>query len=178
MSKFYSRTIYTLSVLLMFVLLGGPEMAYAWTPPQQAQQGNVLLAKSLPDAPSATLQQQQQQPAQQQSQQAADQQSSTTQSQPVADQQSTTAQPQNGTQTDNAKNKKNQAPLGAAAAEGAATAGGAASRPAGQALAPANQNQKRSLLIKLGLVAAGAAAIGTVYALSHATGSTPPGAGR
>lgn len=165
MSKFYSRTIYTLSVLLMFVLLGGPDMAYAWTPPQQAQQGSILMAKSLPDAPSATLQQQQQQPAQQQSQQTADQQSATT-------------QPQNSSQTDNTKDKKNQAPLGAAAAEGAATAGGAASRPAGQALAPANQNQKRSLLIKLGLVAAGAAAIGTVYALSHATGSTPPGSGR
>lgn len=173
MSKFYSRSIYTLSVLLMFVLLGGPEMAYAWTPPQQAQQSNVLMAKSLPDAPSATLQQQQQQPAQP----TADQQSTTTQSQQAADQQTANTPSQNGQQTDNSKNKKDQ-PLGAAAAEGAATAGGAASRPAGQALAPSNQNQKRSLLIKLGLVAAGAVAIGTVYALSRATGSTPPGAGR
>jgi hypothetical protein len=158
MSKIYSRTIYTLSALLLFVLLGGPEMAHAWTMPQQEQQGNVLMAKSLPDAPSATMQQEQQQ-------QAAP--SQTTDQQ----QQANPQQPANG-------KKKDQAPLGAAAAEAGVTAGGAASRPAGQALAPANQNQKRSLLIKLGLVAAGAAAIGTVYALSHATGSTPPGAGR
>ena len=167
MSKLYSRTIYTLSALLLFVLLGGPQLAQAWTMPQQEQQGKVVLvAKSLPDAPSATLQQEQQQ-QQQQAAPAAQQ----------ADQQNADAQAQNGQQPANAK-KKDQAPLGAAAAEKGVTAGGAASRPAGAALAPANQNQRRSLLIKLGIVAAGAAAVGTVYALSHATSSTPPGSGR
>ncbi|MGH9523526.1 MAG: hypothetical protein ACRD3E_13450 [Terriglobales bacterium] len=170
MSKRYSRTIYTLSALLLFVLLGGPQLAQAWTMPQQEQQGKVLMAESLPDAPSATMQQEQQQ---QQATTPAQQQTDQQQAQQPAD-----AQTQNGQQPANAKNKKNQAPLGAAAAEKGVTAGGAASRPAGAALAPANQNQKRSLLIKLGLVAAGAAAIGTVYALSHATGSTPPGSGR
>lgn len=169
MSKLYSRTIYTLSALLLFVLLGGPEMAQAWTMPQQDQNGQVLVAKSLPDAPSAIMQQEQQQQQQTSpAQQPADQQ----QAQQPADQQS-----QNGQQPANAK-KKDQGPLGAAAAEKGVTAGGAASRPAGAALAPANQSQKRSLLIKLGLVAAGAAAVGTVYALSRATGSTPPGSGR
>ena len=39
-----------------------------------------------------------------------------------------------------------QQPLGAATAEGVPTVGGAASRPAGEAIAPAKQNQRRSLL--------------------------------
>jgi hypothetical protein len=65
-------------------------------------------------------------------------------------------------------------PLGAAAAEQVRTAGGGASRPAGNAIAPAKQHQYRSLLIKLGAVAAAGVAVGTVYGLSHATASTPP----
>jgi hypothetical protein len=67
-----------------------------------------------------------------------------------------------------------QEPLGAAAAERVSTAGGAASRPAGNAIAPAKQHQYRSLLIKLGAVAAAGVAVGTVYGLSRATSSTPP----
>jgi hypothetical protein len=69
-------------------------------------------------------------------------------------------------------------PLGTAAAEKGQTAGGAASRPAGVAIAPAKQKRSRSLLIKLGAIAAAGAAIGTVYALSKGTGSTPAGAVR
>jgi hypothetical protein len=71
-----------------------------------------------------------------------------------------------------------QEPAGAAAAEKGRTQGGAASKPAGVAIAPAKQKRSWSFLIKLGAVAAGAAALGTVYALSRSTGSTPPGAGR
>lgn len=67
-------------------------------------------------------------------------------------------------------------PQGAATAEKVPTAGGAAAKPAGVAIAPAKQHQTRSLLIKLGAVAAGAVAAGTVYALSRGTPSTPPGA--
>jgi hypothetical protein len=67
-----------------------------------------------------------------------------------------------------------QQPLGAAAAEQIETAGGAASRPAGSAIAPAKQHQYRSLVIKLGVVAAAGIAAGTVYGLSRATPSTPP----
>jgi hypothetical protein len=66
-----------------------------------------------------------------------------------------------------------QEPLGAATAEGVPTVGGAASRPAGAAIAPAKQNQRRSLLIKLGLIAAVGVAGGTVYALSKGTSSKP-----
>jgi hypothetical protein len=65
-------------------------------------------------------------------------------------------------------------PLGAAAAEEIKTAGGGASRPAGNAIAPAKQHQYRSMLIKLGAVAAAGIAVGTVYGLSRATPSVPP----
>jgi hypothetical protein len=67
-------------------------------------------------------------------------------------------------------------PLGTAAAEKGQTAGGGASRPAGVAIAPAKQKRSRSLLIKLGAIAAAGAAVGTVYALSKGTSSTPAGA--
>jgi hypothetical protein len=66
-------------------------------------------------------------------------------------------------------------PQGAATAEKVPTAGGAAAKPAGAAIAPAKQRQARSLLIKLGAVAAGAVAAGTIYGLSKGTPSTPPG---
>jgi hypothetical protein len=69
-----------------------------------------------------------------------------------------------------------ETPLGAAAAEAGKVSGGAASRPAGTAIAPAKQHQTRSLLIKIGAIAAGAAALGLVYGLSRGTPSVPPGA--
>lgn len=67
-------------------------------------------------------------------------------------------------------------PQGAATAEKVTTAGGAAAKPAGVAIAPAKQHQTRSLLIKVGAALAAGAAAGTVYALSRGTSSTPPGA--
>ena len=66
-----------------------------------------------------------------------------------------------------------QQPLGAATAEGVPTVGGAASRPAGMAIAPEKQHERRSLLIKVGLIAAAGIAIGTVYGLSKGTSSKP-----
>jgi hypothetical protein len=68
-------------------------------------------------------------------------------------------------------------PVGAATAESVPTTGGAAAKPAGIAIAPAKQHQTRSLLFKIGAVVAAGAALGTVYALSHGTSSTPPGTG-
>ena len=70
--------------------------------------------------------------------------------------------------------KKPQEPVGAANAEKVPTAGGAASKPAGVAIAPAKQHQTRSLLLKIGAIAAAGVAAGTVYALSRGTSSTPP----
>jgi hypothetical protein len=69
-------------------------------------------------------------------------------------------------------------PLGTATAQQGATRGGLASRPAGEAIAPAKQRQVHSLLIKVGLLAAGAAAVGTVVGLTRGTSSIPPGAAR
>ena len=69
-------------------------------------------------------------------------------------------------------------PLGTATAQQGATRGGLASKPAGEAIAPAKQRQVHSLLIKVGLLAAGAAAVGTVVGLTRGTSSVPPGAAR
>lgn len=73
----------------------------------------------------------------------------------------------------NSEQPQIQEPLGAATAEGVPTVGGAASRPAGEALAPAKQKQRRSLLLKMGLIAATGIAVGTVYALSKGTSAKP-----
>jgi hypothetical protein len=67
-------------------------------------------------------------------------------------------------------------PVGAATAESVPTAGGAAAKPAGVAIAPAKQHQTRSLMLKVGAAVAAGAALGTILALSHGTSSTPPGA--
>jgi hypothetical protein len=85
-------------------------------------------------------------------------------------------QQQSQTQTQQPATQSAPQPLGTAAAERARTAGGAASRPAGTAIAPAKQRQVRSFLIKMGLVAAGGVALGTVYALTKGSPSRPPGA--
>jgi hypothetical protein len=74
------------------------------------------------------------------------------------------------------KPKTQTEPVGAATAESVPTTGGAAAKPAGIAIAPAKQHQTRSLLFKIGAVAAAGAALGTIFALSHGTSSTPPGA--
>jgi hypothetical protein len=71
---------------------------------------------------------------------------------------------------------KTEQPLGAAVGQAGVTSGGPASKPVGNAIAPAKQHQTRSLLIKVAAVAAAGAAIGTVVALSKASPSNPPGA--
>lgn len=114
--------------------------------PQQSEQQTLPNAPSSTQQPSTTVLGPDGQPVQQQ----------TTQSQQPA----TPSSPQ---------------PLGTAAAEKARTAGGAASRPAGTAIAPAKQRQVRSFLIKMGLIAAGGVALGTVYALTKGSPSKPPG---
>lgn len=93
---------------------------------------------------------------------------------PAEVQQLENAQKQNEAQPAPVNERVN--PLGTAAAEKGRTAGGGASRPAGVAIAPAKQKRSRGLLIKLGAIAAAGAAMGTVYALSRSTGSTPAGA--
>jgi hypothetical protein len=60
-------------------------------------------------------------------------------------------------------------PNGTAVAPPIETSGGAASKPAGVAIAPPKQRQIRSLLIKLGVLAGAGVAIGTVVGLSAAS---------
>lgn len=67
-------------------------------------------------------------------------------------------------------------PAGTAAARGGILKGGPASKPAGAAIAPSKQRRVRSILIKLGAIAGTGAALGTVFALSKASPSRPPGA--
>lgn len=67
-------------------------------------------------------------------------------------------------------------PVGTAAAEWVPASGIAASRPSGAAVAPAKQRRARSLVIKVGVLLGAGAAVGTVYALSKASPSRPPGA--
>ncbi len=150
MTKTFPRLTFMLAALLLFVLLGGPQITQAWAaaPQQAAPQQNQAAqpanaadqnAQPLPDSPGAAQPQQQRQQA------------------PGQDQ---------------------HVPLGAATAQQGPTAGGAASKPAGSAIAPAKQRQVRSFLIKLGVIAAAGGAIGAVYALTRGTSSTPPGSGR
>jgi hypothetical protein len=64
-------------------------------------------------------------------------------------------------------------PLGTAAAPYENTLGVAASRPAGAVIAPAKQRRSHSFLIRVGLLVGGAAAIGTVVALSKSSPNRP-----
>jgi hypothetical protein len=82
---------------------------------------------------------------------------------------STAASPQNTQQTQ---------PSGTAVAPSVQTSGGAASKPAGAAIAPPKQRQRRSWLIKFGFIAGAGAALGTVAALSAASPGHVPGSGR
>lgn len=60
-------------------------------------------------------------------------------------------------------------PNGTAVAPQVGTSGGAASKPAGVAIAPPKQRRVRSVLIKLGVLAGAGVAIGTVAGLSAAS---------
>jgi hypothetical protein len=69
-----------------------------------------------------------------------------------------------------------QAPTGAAGAKAANAKGAPVAQPIGAAVAPVRQRGHRSLLIKVGLLAGAAIAIGTVVALSERSPNRPPGA--
>jgi hypothetical protein len=141
-----------------FALCGLPELCQAQQPaPQNRQQSGTSIDPSAgPLQPIPTPQERDAQgPAQ------------------PAPQDSRAALP-NAPSSQYAQDQPAQQPVGTAAAEGVPTVGGAASRPAGEAIAPAKQNQRRSLLIKVGLIAAAGVAAGTVYGLSKASPSKPP----
>ena len=62
-----------------------------------------------------------------------------------------------------------QQPSGTAAAPAVQVSGGAASKPAGAAIAPPKQRQLRTWLIRFGFIAGAGVALGTVAALSAAS---------
>jgi hypothetical protein len=146
-----------MALVLGFVLCGLPEVAQALpqqgNAPQNQQQSGTSIDPSvgpLQPVPS--------------------------QSEPTPSSQNTEVPPEPAPATPAPQPKAEQQmqqPLGAATAEGVPTVGGGASRPAGEAIAPAKQNQRRSMLIKIGLVAAAGVAAGTVYGLSKGTPSKP-----
>ena len=191
--KIQQRITKVLSTILVVALCMTPELMNAATqqpaqsptaPQQQQPPGNDQAAPSAPPAETQTEQQIQQQ-TQQQTGTTVD--PSKAPLQPVTtypeaptpqqDQQQTTSQPVTTTTEPSPQTQKPaNEPVGAAAAERVPTAGGAASKPAGAAIAPAKQHQTRSLLIKIGAIAAGGLAAGTVYALTRGTSSKPPGA--
>jgi hypothetical protein len=140
---------FSIAVLTIAFLLSS-EMPLLASPPQ-SNQSNAWTQKqddSLPDAPQIQLAQNQ--PAQAQP----------GQTQP--------AQPQNQQPT--------SVPAGAAGAQAANAKGAPVAQPAGAAVAPVRQHGHRSLLIKVGLVAAGAIAVVAVVGLSKSSPSRPPGA--
>jgi hypothetical protein len=68
-------------------------------------------------------------------------------------------------------------PSGTAVAPAIQASGGAASKPAGVAIAPPKQRQVRSWLIRFGFIAGAGVALGTVAALSAASPGRVPGSG-
>ena len=190
----------TIGLLLTILLAGAPEVyaAAAGTVPDsgtapaaatttsvqsaldashQERVQDAVSQENLPDSPGTLL-------AKQNEPQAPQNDSSTqgSEAQPNDAQQSktsspsNTAQPQSGSANPgNSQSENGQQPVGAAAAQLGRTTGGAASKPAGAALAPTQQRHSRSLLLKLGLLAGAGIAVGSVAALSKASPSKPPG---
>ncbi|HEY3705926.1 MAG TPA: hypothetical protein VGL22_12740 [Terracidiphilus sp.] len=66
-----------------------------------------------------------------------------------------------------------QQPVGTAAGPYAKPSGVAGSRPSGAAIAPAKQKHVKAILIRVGLIVGGAAAVGAVVGLSKSSPSRP-----
>lgn len=160
-SQAFQKTFTSLMTLVLGVVLCGlPEVAQAQQAspdPQQQQSGTNIDPSKGPLQPVPA----QQQPG--------------TEASPQNPESSTEALPATPAPQPKAEPQMQQ-PLGAATAEGVPTVGGAASRPAGMAIAPDKQRQRHSLLLKVGLIAAAGVAVGTVAALSKGTSSKPSGA--
>jgi hypothetical protein len=186
-----------IGILLIILLAGTPELYAASGPasdsgtapaattnaaktaPATTQQAlqDAVSQESLPDSPG-TLIAKQNEPVAPQSNTATqdpEAQQNDTQ-QPKTSSPSNIAPAQNGSANPGSSQSENgQQPVGAAAAQLGRTTGGAASKPAGAALAPTQQRRSRSLLLKLGLLAGAGIAVGSVAALSKASPSKPPG---
>ncbi len=146
-----------LSCVCAFTLPGVVLPAAAQQTQTSSSRTNAAADSDLPDSPGATLAKMQ-----------------------APEQQQGAAPAASPEQSSNATNSPAQAapqrPVGTAAAEAPDTTGIAASQPAGAAIAPMKQHRVRTIVIKVGAIIAVGVAVGTVVALSEATGSKPPGA--
>jgi cytoskeletal protein RodZ len=160
---------YVVTLLLIAMLGGTPNLVSAATMPQASAQeqqppagreepGTQQPAEAPPSQETQSAQPENTAPA------ATQEQTGTLPDAPSATQSATQPTPQEA-----------QTPAGTAAAQAGEAQGGPASKPAGAAIAPAKQHRSRSLLIKIGLIAGAGAALGTVFALSQASPSRPPG---
>ncbi len=138
----------------LIVLLAVPLLGQTQQPPPSQQQGASAVGQEQP----LTANQAADQPA-----------AKTNQSTPEV---STSVKPPANTATQEAPQTAPE-PVGTAVAPYEKTVGVASSRPAGAVIAPAKQRRAHSLLIKVGLIVGGAAAIGTVVALSKSSSSRP-----
>ena len=165
-----------LAVLLAFSMAGLTEIAQAQqtsTPVQNTQQQAAPATSTTAPAQDHTLK-----PAPDATQKGENNASDPTYVPPATDVLPNAPSQTQDANTQNQNPQTTQQPLGTAAAKEANTVGGAASKPAGTALAGSKQKQSRGLLIKVGAALAAGAALGTVYALSRGTSPTPPGAVR
>ena len=155
-------TVKLTTLLLVLILAGITELAGAIVSPQSASSGqseqNSAAEKDAATAP------------------ASDANPTATQANDQRDLPDSPSAAQSATQNQSNQNPNLEEPRGTAAARAAKTQGGAASKPAGAAIAPAKQRRTRSLLIKIGVIAGAGAALGTVYALAKGSPSRPPGA--
>lgn len=141
-----------------------PADILAQNPEGTPRASQVIAASELPDSPGA---------AWSKSQDASTaEQSSSVQTATPASAQAGTAQ----TTPAQDQDQKPQRPVGTAAAEAPKAKGVTAAQPSGVAIAPAKQRRVRTLVIRVGAIAAAGAAFGTVIALTEATPSRPPGA--
>jgi len=159
-----------LVVSICALLLVQPAVGIAQEPAPQNQLASgtqtVEISSSQPpssldELPSAPVLQSSPQPVQEQTSPAKQPDMSQQQNQP-AQQPNTPLQP-------NAP----QPPVGTAAAPYEKPTGVSGSRPAGAAIAPAKQRRVRAIVISLGLILAGAGAIGAVAGMSKASHSQP-----
>ncbi len=137
-------------------------------PQPQAPQSSESQPAPQPQAPQSSESQPAPQP---QATQCSDQQTAQPSAAQGSDQQ--TAQPSAAQGSDQ---QPALPPSGAAGAKASDAKGAPAAQPVGAAVAPARQHSHRSLLIKVGLVAGAAIAVGTVVALSAKSPTRPPGA--
>jgi hypothetical protein len=166
------KTPFVLALCAMLLLQ--PATGIAQESVAQKQQGSASPtsefsssqpAASVDELPSAPVPQASSQPQNDPGQQPSAPQQQT---QPAPQQTQPVQQP-NSTQSPN----EPQRPIGTAAAPYEKPTGVPGSRPAGAAIAPAKQRRVRAIVISLGLILAGAGAIGAVAGMSKASHSQP-----